>query len=130
MDGVQALNNWLLSKEQKDFIKTEEIISPTELFEKFRNTEEKALLSVQANIDFAKNAMSELLENLSYRALNIENDNIQLEFTDASNLITTLIDTCLDKDNGSFNFDQRALERLKEVTNNYRYAFDLSFLIR
>ena len=85
---------------------------------------------MQANIDFAKNAMSELLENLSYRALNIENDNIQLEFTDASNLITTLIDTCLDKDNGSFNFDQRALERLKEVTNNYRYAFDLSFLIR
>ena len=67
-------------------------------------------------------------KNFSYQALNKENDDIHPEFTDTSNLIITLINQCLDKDNESFeyfNFNQKALQSLKEKMDNYWFPFDL-----
>ena len=72
------------------FIKTDEIISPNELYEKFWGTDAKSLVSVQAlvvlnihlggDIKLSKKTMTEFLHKMLMLALNKENSNILLDF--------------------------------------------------
>ena len=74
------------------FIQTDEAISPNKLFETFRATDARGLVSIQdlaalslflggdTNVDVATEAMTRFLCNMSHPALNRENDEILLEF--------------------------------------------------
>ena len=124
------------------FIQTDEAISPNELFEKFRATDARGLVSIQAlaalslflggdaNVDVATKAMTEFLCNMSHQALNRENDKILLEFDKLSELKNELIDPCLDKSQASLDFSRNILDRFDQEINNYRFAFDLSLAER
>ena len=120
------------------FIQTDEAISPIELFEKFRATDARGLVSIQAlaalslflggdaNVDVATEAMTEFLRNMSHQVLNRENDEISLEFDKLSELKNELIDLCLDKSQASLDFSWNILDRVDQEINNYQFAFDLS----
>ena len=81
------------------FIKTDEIISPNQLFEKFRSTDAKGLVSVQVlaasnihlggDIKLSTKTMTEFL-HMFMQALSRENDNILLDFENVTNLVTSI----------------------------------------
>ena len=56
--------------------------------------------------------MSEFLNNMSYQALNKENDNILIQFDKAANLITELINLMLDKNSLSLSIDNDNTENV------------------
>ena len=70
------------------FIKTDEIISPNQLYKKFRGTDAKGLVSIQVlaalnihlggDIKLSRKTMTEFLHNMSMQALNRQNNNIFL----------------------------------------------------
>ena len=72
-----------------DFIKTETLLQPVDLYKKFKATDAKALASVQTidalNIhlggdrDISKKALTEFLRNLTFQALSKENDDIYVD---------------------------------------------------
>ena len=69
-----------------EFIKTDEVISPMQLFEKFVSLQALAALALFSGGDIittteaASVALTEFSHNMSYQALNNENDDILLEF--------------------------------------------------
>ena len=74
-----------------DFVKTEIPLSPIDLWKKFKATNAKALVSIQAiaalNIHLggerercSKKLLTEFLHNLIFQALSKENDNILMSF--------------------------------------------------
>ena len=83
------------------FIKTDEIISPNQLYEKFCGTDAKVLVSVQVlaalnihlggDTELSRKTMTELLHNMSMQALNREDDNILLDFESITDLVTNII---------------------------------------
>ena len=124
------------------FIQTDEAISQNELFEKFRATDARRLVSIQdlaalslflggdANFDVATEAMTKFLRNMSHQALNKENDEILLKFDRLSELKNELIDLCLDKSQASLDFVRNILDRVDQEINNYQFAFDISLAER
>ena len=124
------------------FIQTDEAISQNELFEKFRATDARRLVSIQdlaalslflggdANFDVATEAMTKFLRNMSHQALNKENDEILLKFDRLSELKNELIDLCLDKSQASLDFSRNILDRVDQEINDYRFAFDISLAER
>ena len=56
--------------------------------------------------------MSEFLHNMSYQALNKENDNILIQFDKVANLITELINLMLDKNSLSLSIDNDNTENV------------------
>ena len=72
------------------FVKTKDVISPSDLYETFKDSNAYGLVSTQflavLNINFgsdkllSKNVMTEFLDNLSLQALNRDNDRVQLKF--------------------------------------------------
>ena len=119
-----------------NFTKTDEVISPNQVFEKFKGTDARGLLSLQTlaalsiffvgDTDIATDAMTEVLHSMSHQALNRENDNILIEFDRIADLITELIDLCLVENNACRDFNNKALEKVKQEVNGYQIAFDLS----
>ena len=83
------------------FIKTNKIISPNQLYEKFRGTDTKGLVSVQAlaalnihlggDTKLSRKTMTEFLHNMSMQALNRENDSILLDFEKIIDLVPNII---------------------------------------
>ena len=83
------------------FIKTDEIISPNQLYEKFRGSDAKGLVSVQVlaaldiylggDVELSRETMTEFLHSLSMQALNRKNNNIQLNFEKVADLVTSVI---------------------------------------
>ena len=83
------------------FIKIDEIISPNQLYEKFRGSDAKGLVSVQVlaaldiylggDVELSRDTMTEFLHSLSMQALNRKNNNIQLNFEKAADLVTSVI---------------------------------------
>ena len=72
------------------FVKTNEVISPFDLYEKFNSTSVHGLVSTQflaafnifigGNKTISKNAMSEFFHNLSMQALSRDDDRIDIKF--------------------------------------------------
>ena len=84
------------------FIRADKMISPTRLFERFQFTDARGLVSIQAlaalsvylegneNTDVATEALTEFLHDMSHQALNVENDNFLLKFTELHLLMDEL----------------------------------------
>ena len=93
------------------FIKAQTPLSPIELYQNFKATDARALVSIQAlaalNIHLggdktiSKNALSEFLHNLSFQALSKETDDIYLNFNNASELIIDILEGLPKKNNES-----------------------------
>ena len=83
------------------FIKTDEIILPNQLNEKFKGSDAKGLVSAQVlailniylggDVELSRGSVTEFLHNLSLQALNRENGNILLHFEKISDLVTAVI---------------------------------------
>ena len=72
-----------------------------------------------------KNAMSEFLHNISYQALNIENDGIFIKFNRIAELINDINETLIERNNQSIQiFDVMNTNILNEITN-YKFIFDV-----
>ena len=118
-----------------DFIKTETLLQPVDLYKKFKATDAKALASVQTidalNIhlggdrDISKKALTEFLRNLTFQALSKENDDILLSFEHVGNLFLDILES-LAKINQQLVDDAKILsENLKEELNKTEYELDL-----
>ena len=93
------------------FIKAQTPLSPIELYQNFKATDARALVSIQAlaalNIHLggdktiSKNALSEFLHNLSFQALSKETDDIYLNFNNVSELIIYILEGLAKKNNES-----------------------------
>ena len=83
------------------FIKTNKIISPNQLYEKFRGTDTKGLVSVQVvaalnmhlvgDTNLYRKTMTKFLHNMSMQNLNRENDSILLDFEKITDLVSNII---------------------------------------
>ena len=118
-----------------NFVKTETTLSPIDLYQKFKATDAKALTSILAvaalNIhvgadrDISKKALTEFLRNLTFQALNKENDDIWLSFEHVGNLFLNILES-LAKINQQLVDDAKILsENLKEELNKTEYELDL-----
>ena len=86
------------------FVKTNDILSPFDLYENFNSTDAHGLVCVQflaalnlflgSDKIISKNAMSEFFHNLSMQALNEMEDRVKLKF-DAKNALNKSIDNLL-----------------------------------
>ena len=93
------------------FIKAQTPLSPIDLYQNFKATDARALVSIQAlaalNIHLggdktiSKNALSEFLHNLSFQALSKETDDIYLNFNNVSELIIDILEGLAKKNNES-----------------------------
>ena len=113
------------------FIQIDEAILPNKLFEKFRATDVRGLVSIQAlaalslflggdaNVDVATEAMTEFLRNMSHQALNRENHEILLEFDKLSELKNEIIDLCLDQSQALLDFSRNILDKIDQEINDY-----------
>ena len=137
MVAFQVLKYIIIPKPKiPNFIKTEEVISPNQLFEKFNSSDARGLVSLQAlaalsiffegDTEIATDAMTECLHNISHQALDKENYNILIEFDRTAHLITELIDLRLGKNHVSLDLNGKSLEKVKQEVNDYQIAFYLS----
>ena len=118
-----------------DFIKTETLLQPVDLYKKFKATDAKALASVQTidalNIhlggdrDISKKALTEFLRNLTFQALSKENDDILLSFEHAGNLFLDILESLAKIDQHMVNDSKILCENLKEELNKTEYELDL-----
>ena len=103
-----------------DFVKTEMLLPPIELYKKFKATEAKALVSMQAIVvlnihlggdrDISKKALTEYLQNLKFQALSKENDEIFMSFEHVGNLFLNIFES-LAKIDQQFVNDLKILKR-------------------
>ena len=103
----------VLKPEIPYFIKTNKEISTNQLYEKFSSTDTQIqmLVSIQAlaalnmhyggSAKISRQALTELLHNMSHQALNKDNYNIFIHFYRTVELITELIFVLLDRNNKS-----------------------------
>ena len=90
------------------FVKTQTPLLPIYLYQNFKATDARALVSIQAlaalNIHLggdktiSKNALSEFLHNLSFQGLSKETDDIYLNFDNVSELIINILEGLAKKD--------------------------------
>ena len=131
------------------FVKTRDEISPTEINEKFQSSPSyglAAVLSLAAlNIYFggdkklSQTVMSEFFHNMSYQALNTDDDNVELEFDAVIELNKNLKSLIRDDDRNEINiidFKQQKFDEIKdknqliedEVVNNFVNDVQLDYL--
>ena len=93
------------------FIKAQTPLSPIDLYQNFKATDARALVSIQVlaalNIylggekTISKNALCEFLHNLSFQALSKETDDIYLNFNNVSELIINILEGLAKKNSES-----------------------------
>ena len=118
------------------FIKTDEIVSPNQLYEKFRGADAKGLVSVQVlaalNIhlggdnELSRKTIIELLHNMLMQVLNKEDDNILLDFENITHLVTNII-ALLRQQNKKLQQinDVNKAEVDRQINSNYQFTFNL-----
>ena len=107
------------------FIKTKDVISPSGLYETFKDSNAYGLVSTQflaaLNIYFngdkllSKNVMTEFLHNLSLQALSRDDNRVQLKFDSIIALNRTLKVLIHDHDRNRLSFVEFRLEKFKQV---------------
>ena len=93
------------------FIKTNKVISPNQLYEKFSSTDARGLVSIQElaalnmyygrNAETSRQALTEFLRNMSHQALNKDNNNVFIQFDETAELLNELIFVMLDRNNAN-----------------------------
>ena len=73
----------------------------------------------------SKNAMSELLHNMSYQALNIENDEIFVKFNRIAQLINDINEILIERNNQSIQISDVMNTNILNEINNYKFIFDV-----
>lgn len=82
------------------------------------------------NNEISREAISEFLHNMSYQALNKENDRILIQFDKTTNLITELINLMLDKNSLSLSIDKGNTENVINEINDYQFVFDVPLALQ
>ena len=118
-----------------DFIKTDMPLSSIDLYQKFKATNSKVLVLLQAiaalnlhlggDKKISKKALVKFLSNLTFQALSKENDNIFLDFANVGNLTLNILENLIKIDKKSVNDSKILSENLKEELNKTDYKFDL-----
>ena len=107
-------------------------VSPVQLYEKFRNTDSKNLVSFQAIVALflyyggekltAKRAMDEWKANLTFQALSKENDNIIMNFDKFTNIVLHFL-TEFSKNEFKFaEYEKNKSELFEKTINNYQVS--------
>ena len=73
----------------------------------------------------SKNAMSEFLHNMSYQALNIENDEIFIKFNGIAQLINDINEILIERNNQSIQISDVMNTNILNEINNYKFIFDV-----
>ena len=117
------------------FIKAQTPLSPIELYQNFKATDARALVSIQAlaalNIHLggdktiSKNALSEFLHNLSFQALSKETDDIYLNFNNASELIIDVLEGLPKKNNESIAVAKNLGKNLQDELDQTDFELEL-----
>ena len=107
-------------------------VSPVQLYEKFKNTDSKNLVSFQAIVALflyydgekitAKRAMEEWKENLTFQALSKENDNIIMHFDKFTNIVLHFLKEFLIRKSEFNEYEKIKLELFEETLNNYKVS--------
>ena len=107
------------------FIKTKDVVSPSDLYETFKDSDAYGLVSTQflavLNIYFggdkllSKNVMTEFLHNLSLQALNRDGDRVQLKFDAFVARNRKLKALIRDDDRNKLNFVKFRLGKFKQL---------------
>ena len=107
------------------FVKTKDVISPSDLYETFKDSNAYGLVSTQflaaLNIYFngdkllSKNVMTEFLHNLSLQVLNRDDERVQFRFDSIILLNRTLKALIRDDDRNKLNFVEFRPEQFKQV---------------
>ena len=105
-------------------------VSPVQLYEKFKNTDSKNLVSFQAIVALflyyggekitAKKAMDEWKENLTFQALSKENDNIIMHFDKFTYIVLHFLKEFLIHESKFSEYEKNKLELFEETLNNYQ----------
>ena len=69
--------------------------------------------------------MSELLHNMSYQALNIENDEIFVKFNRIAQLINDINEILIERNNQSIQISDVMNTNILNEINNYKFIFDV-----
>ena len=107
-------------------------VSPVQLYEKFKNTDSKNLVSFQAIVALflyyggekitAKRAMDEWKENLTFQALSKENDNIIMHFDKFTDIVLHFLKEFLIHESKFSEYEKTKLELFEETLNNYQVS--------
>ena len=117
------------------FVKTQTPLLPIYLYQNFKATDARALVSIQAlaalNIHLggdktiSKNALSEFLHNLSFQALSKETDDIYLNFNNASELIIDILEGLPKKNNESIAVAKNLGKNLQDELDQTDFELEL-----
>ena len=117
------------------FIKAQMPLSPIDLYQNFKATDARALVSIQAlaalNIylggdkTISKNALSEFLHNLSFQALSKKADDIYLNFNNVSELIIDILEGLAKKNNESIAVAKNLGKNLQDELDQTDFELEL-----
>ena len=118
-----------------NFLRKHDILSTNDLFKKIPSSVAHGLVSINALAALnmyrggmstvSKNAMSEFLHNMSYQALNIENDEIFIKFNGIAQLINDINETLIERNNQSIQISDVMNTNILNEINNYKFIFDV-----
>ena len=77
------------------------------------------------NAEISRKALSEFSDNMSYQALNKDNNNIFKQFDRTAELIIELISALLHKNNKNLNIANIINNIINDEINDYRFTFDI-----
>ena len=118
------------------FIKAQTPLSPIELYQNFKATDARALVSIQAlaalNIHLggdktiSKNALSEFLHNLSFQALSKEIDDIYSNFDNVSELIIDILEVLAKKNKESIAVARNLGKNLQDELDQTDFGLEIT----
>ena len=107
-------------------------VSPVQLYEKFKNTDSKNLVSFQAIVALflyyggekltAKKAMDEWKANLTFQALSKENDNIIMHFDIFTDIVLHFLKEFLISESKFTEYEKNKLELMEKTINDYQVS--------
>ena len=117
------------------FVKTQTPLSPIDLYQNFKATDAKALISIQAlaalnkhyggNKTVSKNALTEFLQTLTFQALSKENDEIYLSFDYIGDLVLDILEGLAKKDQQSVDVAKTLYKNIKQVLDKTKFDLEL-----
>ena len=118
------------------FVKTGEIISPNQLYKKFKRSDAKGLVSNQVlaalniylggDVKLSRETMTEFLHKLSMQALNRENSNILLRFEKIADIVTSVISLLRQQNKKLIEInDKNKAEVERQISDKSKFTIDL-----
>ena len=117
------------------FVNSNAILSARDLYENFKATDAKALVSIQAlaalnihyggNRQISKDALSKFLHSLTFQAFSKENDDILMQFDNIGNLVLETLQGLLNKDRETVEITKTMNDNIKKDLNKTKFIFDV-----